>query len=426
MIKRRIYFQLCTIFIVSLVVFTIVVSMIWNYLGHDRFESELFHKTTALATLLLPKSDASLSRQEDAIQKISQALNFEITLWTADRQLIAASGVPAKLPVETLRPGDWISNRGDTQFGTVLPDGRWVAIDLERIAVPNDSYGIGLSLLLLASLISAAVYPFIRYITNRLECLQNQVESIGSGNLSARVNVTGDDEISLLASSFNRAAEKIESLVNAQRLLLANASHELRTPLARIRLGIEMFKTQDDMARRVALQDDIREVDELIDELILMTRLETNIELEKFENTHLMAMAAEECSHYRDCTVTGIAAEINGHPRMLRHLIRNLLDNAYTHGKAPVELSIQENDNAIELNISDSGRGISISESKKVFQPFYRGSDTQNVPGSGLGLALVAKIAKAHGGFVSIKAGIPASVSVIFPQESTTVKREES
>ena len=128
---------------------------------------------------------------------------------------------------------------GHGAWSVPLPDGRWI---VARGAEPRHP-AIGLILLLggIALVIALCAFPVVRGLTRRLERLQTGVETLGSGNLTARVKVEGCDEVAGLAESFNRAAARIEELVNAHRLMLAHASHEIRTPLSRIRLGIEML-----------------------------------------------------------------------------------------------------------------------------------------------------------------------------------------
>ncbi len=424
MFLRHLYLQLCAIFVTSLLVFAAIAYFIVDVSGHDRYEDLLFQKTSSLTELLLPEAGADLAQQKKAVDDISSALNFDITLWSADKQLIAASGKPIELTPSDIGSVQWNGNAAGKRFMTMLADGRSIVIDVDQADIPSDTFGIGFSLLVLAGLISLAVYPFIRRVTRRLERLQRGVERIGSGNLSARVLVEGSDEVACVARSFNKAAEQIENLVTSQRLLLANASHELRTPLTRIRMGIEMLQKKDDPERRIAMQDDIKEVDALIDELILISRIDTGLVAQKFENVHLMAIAAEECARYQDCSVSGEAAEIDGDPRMIQHLIRNLLDNAFTHGAAPVEAIISVNQATVELSIIDTGDGISEAEHENVFQPFYRGKDKQNVPGSGLGLPLVKKIALAHGGTVLIDSSTISAVRVLFPKPQIASRRE--
>lgn len=416
MVKRPIYLQFCAIVVASLFAFAAIAYFVVSLSGHDRYEAALFQKTSTLASLLLPDADARSEEQQRAIEEISAALDFEITLWGADGQLIGSTSEPVQVSPAGLEPGNWSSNVGSTSYTTVLDDGRGIVVNLNRIAALDDSHEFGLSFLLLAVLIALAAYPIIRQTTRRLERLQHGVERIGSGNLSARVAIEGNDEVALVASSFNKAADQIESLINGQRLLLANASHELRTPLTRIRMGIEMLQKKDDSDRRAALKDDIREIDQLIDELIMMTRLDTATEPYQFESVHLMAIAAEEAVNYENCRVSGDAAELFGSRRMLQHLIRNLLDNAHIHGASPVEIAICSGQSSIELIVTDSGDGISDEDRPHIFEPFYRGRDRQNVKGSGLGLALVHKIAEAHGGDVRVKRAPLSSVHIIFPK----------
>ena len=101
-----------------------------------------------------------------------------------------------------------------------------------------------------------------------------------------------------LAESFNRAAGRIEDLVNMHRMLLANASHELRTPLSRLRMGFELYEQKQDPKRKAQLQRDIAELDLLIDEILLASRLETVRALQGTEEVDLLALAAEEAARY--------------------------------------------------------------------------------------------------------------------------------
>src|SRR5262245_64366081 len=114
-------------------------------------------------------------------------------------------------------------------------------------------------LALVAISVAVGAYPVVRRLTGRLERLQAGVESLGAGDLSARVKVEGHDEVAQLAESFNRAVARIEELVGAHKALLANASHELRTPLARIRMAVELIKENADPKRKRDLGLDIAE-----------------------------------------------------------------------------------------------------------------------------------------------------------------------
>lgn len=418
MIKRHLYVQVCLLIAGALLSFAVLAALLWNIVGHERHERALFDKTTALAALLLPPADAPKAEQLQAIQKIAETLEFEITLWSKDKKLIAASDTAREPSVDTLAHDRWVGSEGDTHWTAVLADGRWVVVYLDRIAVPSESTGVAMMLIVLAVFIAIIMFPFARHQTRRLEQLQREVVRIGQGDLTARVNIGGDDEISLLARSFNDSATRIESLVAAQRMLLANASHELRTPLARIRLGIEMLQKADDPARRKALQGDIEELDALIDELILMARLDSGRSGVAFQQVDLVALVAEECARYRGCSFTGTAAEVSGDYRMLQHLVRNLIDNAHAHGKPPVEVAVVRQSDEVRLVVSDAGPGIPEADREKVFQPFYRGADRQNVKGYGLGLPLVQRIAALHGARVVIDNQPVSSIRIVFDASS--------
>ena len=160
------------------------------------------------------------------------------------------------------------------------------------------------------------------------------------------------------ATSFNSAAEKIETLVESHKLLLANASHELRTPLSRIRLGVELLLQGDGAPdRREALKQDIDELDTLIDEILLMSRLDADTGAERFEEVDLLALVAEECARYENCELDGTAVQILGEPFLLRRLTRNLLDNAHKHGDPPILVSLNKEAQKVELIVRDHGSG---------------------------------------------------------------------
>ena len=208
-----------------------------------------------------------------------------------------------------------------------LPDGRWLVA-----RVPHDHWHAGFGLFFLLALIALGVgvgaYPVVRRLTARLERLQAGVKSLGAGDLAARVKVEGHDEVARLAESFNQAAARIEELVGAHKSLLANASHELRTPLARIRMAVELIKENADPKRKRDLALDIAELDALIDEILLASRLESVTGLDLDEEIDLLALASEECARYEAVELEGQPVTVRGDPRLLRRMIRNLLENA--------------------------------------------------------------------------------------------------
>ncbi|MGH8746551.1 MAG: HAMP domain-containing sensor histidine kinase, partial [Burkholderiales bacterium] len=223
-------------------------------------------------------------------------------------------------------------------------------------------------------------------------------ESLGAGDFAARVKVEGGDEVARLAQSFNRAAARIEQLLAAHKALLANASHELRTPLTRIRMALELMKQGAEPKRKRQLEQDIAELDGLIDEILLASRLDAVAAREAEEEVDLLALAAEECARYEGAELHGEPVALRGEPRLLRRLIRNLLENAARHGAPPVEVRVERGAQGAQISVCDRGPGVPEADRERVFEPFFRRAGGSERAGAGLGLALVRQIARRHGG----------------------------
>jgi signal transduction histidine kinase len=226
------------------------------------------------------------------------------------------------------------------------------------------------------------------------------VDALAGGDLKARVQVEGQDEVAELARSFNRAAELIERLVGAQRSMLAGASHELRSPLARIRMAVELLQETAPADLAGQLARDVDELDELVDELLLASRLQALPRPQRVEDVDLLALLAEECARGGG-EVGGQALRVAGDRRMLRRMVRNLVDNAHRYGGgSPVEGSVSGRDGQAVLRVEDRGPGVPDEERERIFEPFYRPAGWREGAegGAGLGLALVRQIARTHGG----------------------------
>jgi signal transduction histidine kinase len=265
--------------------------------------------------------------------------------------------------------------------------------------------GFLMHMAIVALILAIGSFPIVRGLTRRLERLQHGVETLGAGNLSVRVKVEGRDEVAKVAESFNRAAGRIEELVGAHRMLLANASHELRTPLTRLRLGVDRLKGSADDSVKADVERDIAELDALIEEILLTSRLEALRGLDTVEEVDLLALAAEEAARYEDIGVSGEPLTVRGDPRLLRRIIRNLIENALRHGKPPVDVTVVGSGDSVILRVSDHGSGVLEQDRERIFEPFFRKSvQSTSESGTGLGLALVRQIARLHQGDVHLEA----------------------
>ena len=395
---RKLYLRIYLAVLASLAVFALASGVLWRQLGDAGPAGHAFDVAGTLAQNVLPPAGAPTAEQQAALDRLAANLRADVALFAADRTRLAAVGAPLPAPETGRDRGGWLRHWGVSPAGAIrLPDGRWLVARM-----PHDRRHPGLGLFFTLALIALAVgvgaYPVVRRLTGRLERLQAGVESLGAGDLSARVKVEGHDEVARLARSFNRAAGRIEELVAAHKSLLANASHELRTPLARIRMAVELMKQNADPKRKRDLEQDIAELDALIDEILLASRLDAVKGREADEEVDVLAVATEESARYAEVELDGQPVTVRGDPRLLRRMTRNLLENARRHGAPPIEVRVSRTDGMAELRVDDHGPGIPDAEREDVFRPFHRFAGTGDRGGTGLGLALVRQIARRHGG----------------------------
>ena len=335
------------------------------------------------------------------------------------------------------------ADRPDHPFGPGGPPGS--PADKSWFKPP---FGFVWMLMLVGLAVALGTYPLIRRLTKRLNTLQSGVEQWGQGDLSTRVKVSGNDEVAFLAERFNTAASRIEALVGSHKSLLANASHELRSPLTRIKMGLELMtptvgtdvsalppeganfprggssgnsassrifdKHKDEISRN------INELDQLIAEILLASRLDSaQADVGTFESVDLTGLAAEECakSGAELQVLSESAIAVQGVPKLLRRLMRNLLENANRYAIKNTAASSAESvvlTLAVEgvgdsktavLRVTDHGPGVPAELRERIFEPFYRAPGASERDGGvGLGLALVKSIAQRHGGSVRCEA----------------------
>ncbi|MDB5890490.1 MAG: hypothetical protein JWP47_1321 [Polaromonas sp.] len=339
------------------------------------------------------------------------------------------------------------------EFDVVTRDGQTLNLVLPRPKRPPSSswnrppFGFGWMLVVVGLAVALGAYPVMRRLTLRLESLQRGVERWGEGDLSARVSMQGNDEVAFLARRFNHAAERIETLMDSHKSLLANASHELRSPLARIRMGLELMGVDPASPQRLEISRSISELDQLIDEILLASRLDAKqTDAEPFEALDLTGLAAEECARsnavlnandesapsFDGSAGPGPATStpsvtVQGSPRLLRRLIRNLLENARRYGAGDITLELTTAGSAADvkavIKVNDRGPGVPLEQREKIFEPFYRlPGASEREGGVGLGLALVKSISQRHGGSVRCEArpGGGASFVVELPVTGCT------
>lgn len=302
------------------------------------------------------------------------------------------------------------------EFEVQLRDGRSLTVQLPRRPhqpgegppggrpwLPRGPTGFLWLLGMVGLAVAVGSYPIVRRLTLRLEDLRRGVERWGEGDLSVRMPESGSDEVAFLARRFNHAAERVETLVKTHKSLLANASHELRSPLARIRMGLELIDHQASPRTIEEIKRNIGELDQLIDEILLASRLDAReSDLGTIEPVDLTGLAAEESARAGaelDAQDGQPTVLVNGVPRLLRRAIRNLLENARRYSEGPVLVQVKCEGAQAELRVCDRGPGVPETERERIFEPFYRlRGASEREGGVGLGLALVRSIASRHQG----------------------------
>jgi two-component system, OmpR family, sensor kinase len=265
-------------------------------------------------------------------------------------------------------------------------------------------------------LVGAASFWFARRLARPLEQLAAAARDFGDGNTTARAKLARDDELGNVGKAFDEMADRTAIVMAAQRQLMADVSHELRTPLARIRVALEIAVEDPDGAKDVLLDvgTDLDEIDQLIADILTTARLEgenASVERRPARLDDIVQQAAKRflARHPNRSLETPLVEEsvIDCDPLLLRRAIDNLLDNAakYSEVGTQVRLAVRTNGTHVTFEISDRGVGMNEDELERAFTPFWRadGSRTRKTGGVGLGLALARRIARAHGGDVTLE-----------------------
>jgi two-component system osmolarity sensor histidine kinase EnvZ len=281
--------------------------------------------------------------------------------------------------------------------------GYWVGFPLAPRSQDDHPSRAALWSGMLAAVLLIAAFIFARYLSRPLRELTATVERIGRGDTPPPLPESGPSEIVTLNRGVNRMAANLRQLEQDRAVLLAGVSHDLRTPLARLRLGVEMQAR--DEATRAGMVDDIEEMDRIIGQFLEFARNDEDTATREPANANVIVGTCVERYARMDKDVRFTPGElplVPLRPTAFSRLVTNLIDNALAYGAPPVEVSTRHQDNAIVLEIADRGSGIAPADVERLKQPFTRASaartNSSGVAGAGLGLAIVDRIARLHGG----------------------------
>lgn len=431
---RSLYLRIYLTVLVALALFALVSG--WLVQRHfeqerERIVASFQERAAAWGELLqgsLPGADAPPQQQAEALSDWSQRLRLPLALDDAQGVRIGASDSYVRREAEggprprhaqqvPLQDGRtlWMLRpplRGPPAISGAmriggegrLRPGAGPALHWWPAALPPGGLGIAALLLVLFAAIAAGAWPVVRRLTRRLEALKRGVEAFGAGALHQRVAEDGRDEVAALGASFNQAAARIEALLRSHQSLLANASHELRSPLARLKMAVSMIEdapaVQRDALRR-EIHANIGELDALVDEVLMASRLDAGAAALRRDPVDLLALAAEEGARVH-AEAEGEALQVRGDEKLLRRALRNLLENAQRYGGGELGVRVERAaDGSAQVCVNDRGAGVPEAHRERIFEAFFRlPGHAEREGGVGLGLALVRQIAQAHGGSV--------------------------
>jgi len=286
--------------------------------------------------------------------------------------------------------------------------------------------GIALAALLGAFVAREALRP-VRKLTETAENVA------ATHDLTQRIEVTGHDELSRLAKSFNTMLAALEQAVAAQRQLVADASHELRTPLTSLRTNFEVLMRPAPLpeeSRRKLEQDVHRQFGELtvlVGDIVELARDGQSPGEEDDVRLDVLVAEAVERAERNSADVSfrldARPTLVRGVPARLDRAVRNLLDNAakWSPPDEVVEVGVGEG----TVTVRDHGPGIADDDLPFIFDRFYRSAEARSMPGSGLGLAIVRQVAEAHGGHVTVETAADGGTRFVFSVPPLPVPSED-
>ncbi|MDO8266356.1 MAG: ATP-binding protein [Moraxellaceae bacterium] len=373
----------------------------------------------AMAVFCLEELEQYPGREERRIKDLQRYFSYPLNILALDKVGLdrdQQARIRRNEVVLVLKEGAGTRN-SSVRIVAPLPDG-------ERVLVMGPMYlfdWMPVQLVIMVALaalgmITIAAYFIIHPLERKLNKMELAVRRIRGGDLSARAQVQGSDEVSQLAHAFNGMAEHIQRLIDSQREMTRAVSHELRTPVARLRFGMEMLADTDDIDQRhdqlQLLDQDVEQLNQLIDEILTYAKLEQgtpSLKFETFELAGLLERVRNETQvlstgHIIEVEGSGTEVRIEAELRYLHRVIQNLAGNAVRYARSRVRLSGGIKGNWAWVCVEDDGPGIPEKDRARIFEPFARLDDsrTRSSGGYGLGLSIVQRIAFWHGGTVEV------------------------
>lgn len=435
-------FGLSAMVALGFVLATLVIGTAASWLAHEAIEEQLDRRVEVETEALLGRTDdgdisalaAEIRRRDSARSSASL-----VYLVLDDAGQVLASTMQPDSPVKPGYTEHLHYRRQGRQsearaMATPIPGGLLVvAADREELdAIDRQFILLFVSALIALTLVGMGSAALIGVTTQRrLARIENTALGILAGDFSRRVPRDGSgSEFDRLADVLNRMLDRIGGLIDNLREVSSDVAHDLRTPLTRLYHHLEHAIQEPDPSHRTgrieAARDEAAELLEIFSAILRIAEIEGTAErlpreavdisglVEQMAESYRPAM--ENSGHVLRCRIeSGLI--LSGDRRLLSQALANLLDNSLRHtpSGSMVSITLQRVDGALRLAVSDDGPGVDPAEASRLFQRFARSERSRTTPGNGLGLALVAAVAAAHGGTARIDGEGGFSVVLEFP-----------
>jgi two-component system OmpR family sensor kinase len=292
----------------------------------------------------------------------------------------------------------------------------------------------GLGLAIIALLVSAGVsYLLARVISKPISRFRESTAAIAAGDLDTRM-ASGiekrSDEIGELAKDFNHMTRELQLAWQRQAELTSNVSHELRSPLARLKVALELARRKTgELAELDRIDVETERLDEIIGQLLTFSKLDADPH-ERAESVDLVELLAGviddvQFEHIQNAVDIDLRCDsdisINGYPLALRSAFENLLRNAASHGGGQIQVRVLSEGEQAIVEVQDRGEGVPEAELERLFEPFYRTSNSAETQGAGLGLAIAARAIAIHDGSIDARnTDEGLCIAVRLPSQSNT------
>jgi signal transduction histidine kinase len=435
---QRIYWKLFLAFLASIILTSAVMVLTYFIFApeievHPHIKKSLIDETRSIAERITASLDAAPASLSDITEKIHTAEKASIRVFDLrgrelaaqmDERLTGTRRISSTIIEDTLRTGEHLD--------LIFP--RWIHVvsmplkrDQQPIALLQVYYPLieksifpqGAPTLILLLLLAAMTAVFSRWLTRPVRELTRGARRMSMGSLGATVSIRSQDEIGELGSAFNEMSRRLAEFHKSRTELLADISHEIRSPLARIQTDAEILidreMGQEEQTQHLqAICEEVSHIDHLIDDLLMLSRLENNqLALERSPVSIEAVLSREAARFLLQMEEKGVALQQEIAPELpaisldekrIGQVISNLLANAirYTPAGGTITVGAKAHEAEVTLWVRDTGAGIPAEDLPHIFDRFYRvdKSRSRSTGGTGLGLAIAKRFVEAHGGHI--------------------------